>query len=124
MVYSFTLENINQFKNREGIYFLIYEDYPIYIGQSTNIANRLKTHKNPKALQNIIKTIIKNIEKNGKSPNYNKTIAMYNFINEHRDSIQFAVLETNELDKWEEYYINEYKPKYNYKGVDIPYNGK
>lgn len=46
---------------------------------------------------------------------------MYDFINKNRNEIKFSVLETEELDKEEEYYITLYKPKYNYKGVDVPY---
>lgn len=39
------------------------------------------------------------------------------------DEIQFLYIPCNkkELDKYEEYYINKYKPKYNYAGVYIRY---
>ena len=40
----------------------------------------------------------------------------------NKDDLFFVVFkETEELNKWEEYYITLFKPAFNYKGVDIPY---
>lgn len=49
-------------------------------------------------------------------------MALYRFIDANKDDISFVVFkETEELDKWEEHYITLFKPRYNYKGVDVPY---
>lgn len=47
----------------------------------------------------------------------------YTLIQEHMDEIQFLYIpcDKKELDKYEEYYINKYKPKYNYVGVYTRY---
>lgn len=121
-MYDFTLDEIKLFKNVKGIYAIIHNDKVLYVGQSKNIADRLRTHRNENALKNTINKIIREVEKNGQTGNYNKTIAMYDYIDKHRSTIKFIVLkETEELDKWEEHYIKLFQPKYNYKGVDVPY---
>jgi hypothetical protein len=49
-------------------------------------------------------------------------MALYRFIDANKDDLFFVVLaETDELDKWEEHYITLFKPKFNYKGVNVPY---
>ena len=47
----------------------------------------------------------------------------YTLIQEHMDEIQFLYIpcDKKELNKYEEYYINKYKPKYNYVGVYTRY---
>lgn len=121
-MYDFTLDEIKLFKNVKGIYAIIHNDKVLYVGQSKNIADRLRSHRNENALKNTINKIIREVEKNGQTGNYNKTIAMYDYIDKHRSTIKFIVLkETEELDKWEEHYIKLFQPKYNYKGVDVPY---
>ena len=53
------------------------------------------------------------------------TAGLYYFIGEHIDELQFVVLkETTNRDKWEEHYISLFKPKFNYKGVDVPYRNE
>lgn len=116
--YPFTLEEMKKWKDKKGIYALMYKGFVIYVGQSINLGNRLKAHNAPSALDTIVKKVIK---EEGRC-NHCKAIAMYGFIKEHREEIQFAILkETDELNKWEEIYINHWKPKYNYRGVDVPY---
>ena len=49
-------------------------------------------------------------------------MALYRFIDANKDDLFFVVLaETDELDKWEEHYITLFKPRFNYKGVNVPY---
>lgn len=118
--YSFTKEEIKKFKNRSGIYALAYQKEIFYVGQSVNLGERLSKHRSENAFESTIKDIIRS---DGKT-NLCKTLAMYNFINEHREDIYFMILaETplEELDTTEEHYITLYKPRYNYKGVDVPY---
>lgn len=116
--HSFTLEGIKPYNNRQGVYALVYGDQIIYIGQSKDLGKRLKEHRQENAFQ---KTLEKIIKEQGRV-NRCKALAMYDFINKHREEIYFIILvETQELDKYEEQYITLYQPKYNYKGVDIPY---
>lgn len=116
--YDFILEEAKQFKDKKGIYALVYDNEVIYVGQSKNLYDRLKAHMNKNALQNTIKKVI---SEDGKC-NRCKAIAMYNFIDNHREDMQFIILkETEELEKTEQHYITLFKPKYNYKGVDVPF---
>ena len=49
-------------------------------------------------------------------------MGLYSFLECNMDDVFFIVLkETEELNKWEEHYISLFKPRYNYKGVDVPY---
>jgi excinuclease UvrABC nuclease subunit len=119
--YDFTREEMKPFDKISGIYAIIYNDKVIYVGQSTQIGKRLQTHSAQNALQNTIHSIESDIN-NGFCSNRCKAIAMYAFIAEHRDVMEFAILkETTDLDKWEEHYISLFKPRYNYQGIDIPY---
>lgn len=114
-MYDFTLEEIKKFKKKSGIYALIYDNEVIYVGQSVNLGDRLRTHRTTTP-QQIVDKIIK---EEGRS-NRSKQLAMYAFLEKH--DIQFVVLlETTELDKYEEHYIKLFLPKFNYKGVDVPY---
>lgn len=118
--YSFTKEEIKKFKNKSGIYALAYEGEIFYIGQSVNLGERLSRHRSENAFEQTIKDIIRD---DGKT-NRCKALAMYNFINEHREDIYFMILKEiprEELNTAEEHYITYYKPRYNYKGVDVPY---
>lgn len=52
---------------------------------------------------------------------------MYELIRDNKEDITTEILaECNEFDMndKEEYYIDKYKPKYNYIGVDVPYKGQ
>ena len=116
-------KDINLFKGKSGIYALVHISYNkeeiVYVGQSKDIARRLKQHRNAKT--QLEKIITEYIKENGKC-NRAKQMALYRFIDCNKDDIQFAILkETEELNKWEEHYITTYKPRYNYKGVDVPY---
>ena len=116
--YPFTLEEIKKWKEKKGIYALMHNNSVIYVGQSINLGSRLQSHRNENALNNIVRKTIKEGGRNNNS----KAIAMYGFINEHREEIKFAILkETEDLDVWEEKYITHFKPRFNYKGVDVPY---
>ena len=113
-------EDRKKFKAKCGIYALLYQDQVIYIGQSRNIQSRLKSHNVPNKVQSIIKEIVK---EDGNC-NRCKSLAMYCFIDAHREDIQFSVLQEcrdDELSSYEEYYINQFKPRFNYKGINVPY---
>ena len=114
---KFILEEIKKYDKKQGLYALRYNNEVIYVGKSTNLGNRLREHRKPSAFNSILQKIIK---EEGKC-NRCKELAMYAFINEHREQIEFDIFETTELEKWEEFYITKHKPKYNYKGVDVPY---
>jgi excinuclease UvrABC nuclease subunit len=119
--YDFIREEMKPFDKISGIYAIIYHDEVIYVGQSTRIGKRLQTHSAQNALQNTIHSIETDIDK-GFCSNRSKAVAMYAFIAAHRDEMEFAILkETADLNKWEEHYITLFKPRYNYKGVNIPY---
>ena len=116
--YAFTLKEMKPFGGISGIYAIGYQDEIFYIGQSIDIKARLQKHRREKAFEDILSLIFK---ENGRV-NRCKELAMYNFINEHREDIYFIILEeTTELNGREQYYIEKYKPRYNYKGVDVPY---
>ena len=116
-LYDFTLENIGMFSGKRGIYGLVYDDEIIYVGQSKNIGNRLKTHRKANT-----KSIIDHIIREEGKCNRCKQLALYYFIDENREEMNFVILEeTEDLNEREKYYISLFKPKYNYKGVDVPY---
>lgn len=116
-MYDFSLEDIDLFQNKQGIYGLIYEDEIIYVGQSKKLSNRLRTHWKANT-DSVIKSIIK---EDGKIHRC-KQLAMYYFITEHRDEMSFVILEeTEDLNDRECHYITLFQPKFNYKGVDVPY---
>ena len=123
-IYNFNDDNdINLFNKISGIYGLVYVTYNteeiVYVGQSKNIANRLKTHRRAKS--QLQKTIDKYIASQGRV-NMSKQMALYQFIDCNKSDLFFVVFtETDELDKWEEHYITLFKPRFNYKGVDVPY---
>ena len=117
-LYNFTLNDFARFKDKSGIYAIVHNNEIIYVGQSSKINERLRTHNSP----GYIETITKKIIKEGGKCNRSKSLAMAYFIKEHREELYFTVLkETTELNKWEEYYITSFKPRFNYKGVDVPY---
>ena len=113
-------EDVKEFKQKIGIYALLYKDEIIYIGQSSDIEKRLKNHNSSSKIQDTIHKIIK---ENGEC-NRSKELALYYFINEHRDEIEFIVLKEcllAELNHYEEKYLLQFKPRFNYKGVVVPY---
>lgn len=116
--HKFTLEGIKPFNNKSGVYALVYGDQIIYVGQSVDLGKRLKVHRREKQFEHTLNQVIK---EQGKM-NRCKQLAMYDFINKHREDMYFIILkETKELNKYEQHYITLYQPKYNYKGVDIPF---
>lgn len=117
-MYELTPEDINLFKGKSGVYAFIYDNEVIYVGQSKNIKNRIQAHNRETAFDSTLKKII---QEEG-SCNRCKALAMYDFFRKHREEINFIVLkETEELDRYEEHYIKLFLPKYNYKGVNVPY---
>lgn len=123
-IYDFNDDNdINIFQKKAGIYGLMYITYDteeiIYVGQSINLASRLKTHRN--ATSQLKKAIDQYILEEGRC-NRSKQMALYRFIEANKDDLFFVIFkETDELDKWEEHYITLFKPRFNYKGVNVPY---
>lgn len=95
-----------------GIYAILYNDEVIYVGQSINIRSRLASHTNKARINEYAKR-----DQNNK--NTQLKLEFYTLIQEHMNEIQFLYIpcDKKELDKYEEYYINKYKPKYNYAGV-------
>ena len=99
-----------------GIYAILYNKEVIYIGQSINIRSRLDSHKNKARINEYAK-------RDQHNKNTQLKLEFYTLIQEHMDEIQFLYVpcDKKELDKYEEYYINKYKPKYNYVGVYTRY---
>ena len=112
-------EDINLFNKKSGIYGLIHNDKVVYVGQSKNIRQRLKAHREAEYQFN--KQLEKYMEENGRI-NRSKQMKLYKFLTYHKNEVMFVIFkETEELNKWEEHYITLFKPQYNLKGVDIPY---
>ena len=99
-----------------GIYAILYNNEVIYVGQSINIRSRLDSHTNKARINEYIK-------RDQHNKNTQLKLEFYTLIQEHMDEIQFLYIpcDKKELDKYEEYYINKYKPKYNYIGVYTRY---
>lgn len=118
-VYEFIPEETKLFNNVSGIYALLHNDEVIYVGQSININKRLNNHRNSESnIQNILKQIKRECGK----CNRTKQIALYQYISDYKEEIEFIILKkTPNRDRWEEHYIRLFKPKFNYAGVDIPF---
>lgn len=117
-IYPMVPMNMMLFENKMGIYCLIYDNEIVYIGQSINIGRRLREHKNKNAIKKTIQHIIR---EKGQINRY-KELALYSCIEDNYNDFYFAVLKlTDELIKYEKYYIEKYQPKFNYQGVNIPY---
>ena len=99
-----------------GIYAILYNNEVIYVGQSINIRSRLDSHTNKARINEYAK-------RDQHNKNTQLKLEFYTLIQEHMDEIQFLYVpcDKKELDKYEEYYINKYKPKYNYVGVYTRY---
>ena len=99
-----------------GIYAILYNNEVIYVGQSINIRSRLDSHTNKAKINEYAK-------RDQHNKNTQLKLEFYTLIQEHMDEIQFLYIpcDKKELDKYEEYYINKYKPKYNYVGVYTRY---
>ena len=99
-----------------GIYAILYNNEVIYVRQSINIRSRLASH-----------TSKARIDEYAKRDQHNKNtqlkLEFYTLIQKHMDEIQFLYVpcDKKELNKYEEYYINKYRPKYNYAGVYTRY---
>ena len=112
-------------KKKCGIYALTFYDKIIYVGQSKDIEKRVKQHLNWKAR---INEILKKKNQQGLFT-FGQIIAYqrYSFIAEHEGEIDYVILQECEpefLDANEKYWINKYKPKFNYDGVYDEYKGQ
>lgn len=108
-----------KYRGISGIYALVYNNEIIYIGQSVNIGSRLTAHNS----KNRYETTKKKMEKES-GCNREKSLAMYDLIRQYRDDIEFQILKKCSielLNQEEEKYITKYQPRFNYKGVDVPY---
>ena len=116
--YKLEPKETKKFEGKSGIYGIVYDQDIIYVGQSKNIGRRLREHGKENKLNDVISQII---QEQWKCNRY-KQLALYRFIENNRDDIFFVVLEqTENLDEREEYYISTIKPRFNYKGIDVPY---
>lgn len=116
------LYQLNQLKrskvenNVPGIYALIHNNQVIYVGQSVNVRKRLLQHaKYTSRIKELQKTRI-----NHNCITYKIQFDRYTFIQNNFDSISYLWIEEADRDKrnqLEEYYINKYKPVFNYAGV-------
>ena len=110
------------YKQKSGIYGLVDTETKeiFYVGQSKNLYDRLSRHRRttPEQIMNKI------IKEEGRC-NRCKSLAMYDFIQSNCDKIGFIILAEvapADLNHYEEQFISILQPKYNYKGVDVPYN--
>ena len=119
MVYKFNKEEIKKCAHKSGIYAILYNDIAIYIGKSKDVHERLSAHCRDSAFEQTLARILK---EDGKC-NRCKSLAMYDFIRKNKENLSFTVLEADEdqLSSLEKKYITQYKPKYNYSGVDDKY---
>ena len=116
--YKLEPKETKKFEGKSGIYGIVYDQDIIYVGQSKNIGRRLREHGKENKLNDVISQII---QEQWKCNRY-KQLTLYRFIENNRDDIFFVVLEqTENLDEREEYYISTIKPRFNYKGIDVPY---
>ena len=89
---------LKEYKKISGIYGLIYENEIIYIGQSTNLEHRIKKHMK----ETNIREVLCQINKEKGSINRTKQLALYMFIDQHREEIDFLILkETDQLNYYE-----------------------
>lgn len=124
-IIKYNNEETWRFAGKSGIYAIIYDTEIIYIGQSADVEERLEQHLNTNSA---IRSLLAEQEVVGfgtpKDPYYYRTLSMYCFITAHYDHIFIALLEecpTHLLNEWEEAYIKEFRPRFNYGGVDAPY---
>lgn len=121
IIYDLMSQDILIYKQKSGIYGLIDTETKeiFYVGQSKNLYDRLRRHRTTTPEQ-IMSKIIK---EEGRC-NRCKSLAMYDFIQNNPDRIGFTILAQvppEELEHYEDQLISLLQPKYNYKGVDVPY---
>ena len=114
-----------RYNGKSGIYAIFYGKEIIYIGQAKDVGKRLDQHFNTNAA---IRSLLAEQEVVGfntpKDAYYYRTLSMYCFITAHFDEIGIAMLHDcpiGDLNEWEESFIKEYKPRFNYGGVDAPF---
>ena len=92
-----------------GIYAIQYQKEIIYIGQSTNVLCRWKQHN-----YNVDKTLLGEVKSLTRYAQQK-----YNFLATKRpEDVDFIILQQcaiEELDKLEFYYIQKYKPRFNFQ---------
>ena len=126
MIMIYPNEETYRYDGVSGIYALFYNKEIIYIGQSKDVGERLEQHLNTNTA---IRSLLAEQEIVGfntpKDPYYYRTLSMYCFITAHYDKIGIGMLcdcPVGDLNGWEESFIKEYKPRFNYGGVDAPYH--
>lgn len=110
------------FNQMIGIYALVYHGKYIYIGQSSSIGYRIRIHMRTDRIDYTKREILKYQSKG--MPYTSKALKLYQFIDSNREEIEFTILhqcKPEDLNKYEKYYIELYKPPFNYRGVDIEY---
>ncbi|MDO5848846.1 MAG: GIY-YIG nuclease family protein [Methanobrevibacter sp.] len=112
------LDHIESFSGKCGIYLLIHNDEVFYVGQSGNLRNRLKDHWHAD-----INEILDSIKKDDGKYNLTKHLAMYLFIEDNLEDIEFEVIECHksELNFLEQETIKQHAPRYNIQGVSKPF---
>lgn len=102
--------------NTSGIYALLYKGEIIYIGQSQDIRKRLKRHYSVAALQDVKRKI----QTEGDRPYRQNELRRYTFIQDHFYDVYWTILtqcSREELNKWEQYWIEKERPQFNWSGV-------
>ena len=108
-----------------GIYGLTFKGEIFYIGQSVRIEKRVQEHLNWR--RNIREIEKKRKERGRLTAAEALQYQRYMFIGQHENDIDYVILEECDefnLDANEEYWINKYKPQFNYEGVYDEYRGQ
>ena len=115
-----------RYDGQSGIYAIFWQKEIIYIGQAKDVGARLDQHFNTNRTIHQILAEQQVIGFNTSKDAYlYRTLSMYCFITAFFDDIGITMLHEcpiSELNEWEESFIKEYKPRFNYGGVDAPYH--
>ena len=117
-----TYYELDRFKHISGIYAIGVDDEILYIGQSVSIGDRLLCHFHPDAFDYILE---KTYREKGAVNRY-KALGLYHHIFKRKDEIWFTILARvpqSALNQEESKLIDQYKPRYNYEGIDKPFAG-
>lgn len=116
-------EIVDEIPDTPGLYGLKYEDNFVYIGQSNKMKTRVKRHlRGTKDLKSYLTDF-----KKGERTEEGGVIAIKKmfFIDQHKDDLKFNIMEVPEedLNAYECFFIQHYKPIFNYAGVMRNYLG-
>ena len=112
---QFNTKNFKEYEGISGIYAFIYHDEVIYVGQTNNLRRRLLQHHAFNSQR---------ARYAGKDDERDKLrYEFYSLLEEQNSDVYFLVLpaKIEELNDLEGYYIEKYKPKYNYAGTIAKY---